>query len=74
MHRVEYGFGTIAIVIVSALALLGIVLLPCFDKHFYQSVLQTLTALAASTIFCDAMLHILPEVPNLPHLCTLRFL
>ena len=58
----EYGYGSIAIFIISVLALLGIVLLPCFDKHYYQNILKALTALAASTLFSDAMLHILPDV------------
>ncbi len=51
-----------AILFVSGLALLGIVLLPCFKKKFYEKVLRILTALAVGTLFSDAMLHILPEV------------
>ena len=58
----EYGYGTIAIVIVSLIALVGVVLLPCFKKKIYDDLLMILTALAVGTLFCDAMLHLMPEV------------
>jgi hypothetical protein len=58
----EYGYGTIAVFIVCLLGLLGIFLMPCFNKLIYQNILTGLTALAISTLFCDAMLHILPVV------------
>ena len=58
----EYGYGTIAISIITLLALLGIVLLPCFKKKIYEDILTFLSSLAISTLFCDAMLHILPDV------------
>ena len=48
----------------SVIALLGIVLLLCFDKYFYQNVRHTLSTLAASTLFCNATLRILPEVSS----------
>ena len=58
----EYGYGTIAVVIVSLLALIGIILLPCFRRSLYDDILMMLTALAVSTLFCDVMFHILPEI------------
>lgn len=61
-RNLEYGYGTIAIFIVSILALLGFVLLPCFKKKIYEDILLSLTALAVSTLFCDAMFHLLPSV------------
>jgi solute carrier family 39 (zinc transporter), member 12 len=66
----EYIFGTIAIVIISLIALVGIFLLPCFGRSIYDKILVVLTALAAGTLFSDAMLHILPEVNfKKAHLC-----
>jgi hypothetical protein len=41
-----YGYGTIAIVIISALSLLAVCLLPCFKKKIYEKVLIVLTGLA----------------------------
>jgi len=58
----EYGYGTIAVVIVSLLALIGIILLPCFRRSLYDDILMMLTALAVSALFCDVMFHILPEI------------
>ncbi|CAF0720855.1 unnamed protein product [Brachionus calyciflorus] len=58
----KYGYGSIAIVIVSLLALIGIVLLPCFNKAIYEDILMALTSLAVGTLLSDAMLHIIPEV------------
>jgi len=45
--------------------LIAIFLLPFFKKKFYNKVLETLHALAASTLFSDALLHLLPEVIGL---------
>jgi hypothetical protein len=59
---IEFGYGSIAILFVSGLALLGILILPCFKKQFYDKIIKILTALAVGTLFSDAMLHILPEV------------
>ncbi len=45
--------------------MIAIFLLPFFKKKFYNKVLETLHALAASTLFSDALLHLLPEVIGL---------
>ena len=59
---VVFGYGTLAIVIVSSLSLLGIFLLPCMNKNIYNKLLVILTGLAVSTLLSDAVLHILPDV------------
>ncbi len=46
------------------MALLGIILFPCLKKSFHEKILKFLTALAAGTLFSDAMLHIVPEVAS----------
>ena len=49
----------------SLLALLGIIMLPCFKSMIYEEILNTLTALAVSTLLSDALLHILPDVKKI---------
>lgn len=61
----EYGYGTIAIVFISLLALLGIILLPCFKKSIYYTTLDVLNGLAVGTLFSDAAMHMLPDVLDL---------
>ncbi|RNA44831.1 zinc transporter ZIP4 [Brachionus plicatilis] len=61
----KYGYGTIAIVIVSLITLVGFLILPCFKKSIFDHVLTILTALAASSLFCDTLLHIIPQVVGL---------
>jgi solute carrier family 39 (zinc transporter), member 12 len=45
--------------------LIAIFLLPFFKKRFYNKILETLHALSASTLFSDALLHLIPEVLGL---------
>lgn len=63
----EYGYGTAAVVIISLISLVGVVLLPCFKKSFYESILIALSALACSTLLADTMLHLLPTIFGLGH-------
>lgn len=62
-----YGYGTIAIAIISALSLLGVCLLPCIKKRIYEKILIVLTGLAIGTLVSDAVLHILPELFKMSH-------
>lgn len=64
----KYGYGTLAIVFICLLALLGIILLPCLKKSFYFSVLDALNGLAVGTLLSDAFLHMMPDVLNLSSL------
>jgi hypothetical protein len=52
----------VAVLLITLLALLGIILLPCFNKLIYADILSFLSSLAVGTLLSDAMLHILPEV------------
>jgi len=60
-----YGYGTIAVVFISSLSLIGIFLMPCFKKKSYYQILEGLNALAASTLLSDALLHMIPDVLGL---------
>lgn len=58
----EYGYGTVAVVTICALSLLGIVFIPLFKRRFYENALQGFIALGVGTLSGDALLHLLPEV------------
>lgn len=54
-------YSTLAVLGVSLCGLLGVAVIPCMDKHFYQHALQFLVALAVGTLCGDALLHLLPH-------------
>ncbi|ETN64891.1 hypothetical protein AND_003353 [Anopheles darlingi] len=54
-------YSFLAILGVSLCGLLGVVVIPCMDKHFYHHALQFLVALAVGTLCGDALLHLLPH-------------
>ncbi|XP_055532042.1 zinc transporter foi [Wyeomyia smithii] len=54
-------YSTIAVLGVSLCGLLGVAVIPCMDRHFYQHALQFLVALAVGTLCGDALLHLLPH-------------
>ncbi|GAU88285.1 hypothetical protein RvY_01017 [Ramazzottius varieornatus] len=57
----KYGYGTVAVVTICALSLLGIVFIPLFKRRFYENALQGFIALGVGTLSGDALLHLLPE-------------
>ncbi|XP_078586580.1 uncharacterized protein LOC144868327 isoform X2 [Branchiostoma floridae x Branchiostoma japonicum] len=56
-----WGYGILAVTIISILAVLGIVLLPFMEQKVYQFLLCFLVALAVGTLTGDAVLHLLPH-------------
>ena len=54
------------VVLVSATSVLGIVIVPLVRgsrfKHLYKYVYALMISLGASALFCDAVLHLIPEV------------
>uniref|UniRef100_A0A182K0Z9 Zinc transporter foi n=1 Tax=Anopheles christyi TaxID=43041 RepID=A0A182K0Z9_9DIPT len=54
-------YSSVTILGVSLCGLLGVVVIPCMEKHFYHHVLQFLVALAIGTLCGDALLHLLPH-------------
>ena len=48
--------------IVTLLSLLGIIIITCLKKKIYEEILSILTALATSTLICDVVFHLVPEI------------
>jgi hypothetical protein len=57
-----YVYGFIAVLIVSALSLVGLLTLPILYKISFKYVLKLFTAIAIGTLFGDAMFHLIPSV------------
>ena len=58
----EYVYGFIAVFIISALSLVGLLALPVLYKISFKYVLNLFTAIAIGTLFGDAMFHLIPIV------------
>lgn len=54
-------YAIISVLGVSLVGLLGVAVIPCMDRHFYQHIIQFLVALAVGTLAGDALLHLLPH-------------
>lgn len=52
----------VAVIVVSAVSLLGLTLVPLINKTYYNEILQFLVALAVGCLTGDAFLHLLPHV------------
>lgn len=57
-----YLYGTLAVFLVSALSLTGVLILPWFRKRGYQYSMVFFMSLAVGTLTADALLHLIPEV------------
>ncbi len=57
-----YGYGFLAVFIISALSLVGLLALPILYKVSFKYVLNLFTAIAVGTLFGDAMFHLIPFV------------
>ncbi|UJR08564.1 hypothetical protein I4U23_012824 [Adineta vaga] len=56
----KYAYGFLAVFIVSALSLAGLLAFPLLYKVSFQYVLTLFTALAVGTLFGDTMFHLIP--------------
>ena len=59
-----YFYGFLAVFIVSALSLAGLLAFPIIYKVSFQYVLTLFTALAVGTLFGDTMFHLIPFVSD----------
>ena len=57
-----YGYGVLAVLIISLLAIIGLLLIPCINKDFIKYVLSLFVAMGVATMLADALLHLLPQV------------
>lgn len=55
-------YSSLSILGASLCGLLGVAVIPCMEKHFYNQILQFLVSLAVGTLTGDALLHLLPHV------------
>ncbi|CAF3688233.1 unnamed protein product [Rotaria socialis] len=58
----RYAYGLIAVFIVSALSLVGVLALPILYKVSFKYVLNLFTAIATGTLLGDAMFHLIPFI------------
>ena len=69
-----YGYGFLLVVLVSLASLLGIFMVPLARnprlKQYYEYAYALLISLGASALFCDAILHLIPEVCMCVRMCT----
>lgn len=57
-----YGYGFLAVTIVTLLPLLGFAMLPLLNKVVLQYILVGFTGLAVSTLLTDVAFHLIPIV------------
>ncbi|XP_077978262.1 zinc transporter ZIP12-like [Glandiceps talaboti] len=62
---IMYLWGTLIVLFISLMALLGILLIPLASKVSYHRVMHTMIALAVGTMTSDALLHLIPEALGL---------
>ncbi|XP_022804173.1 zinc transporter ZIP12-like isoform X2 [Stylophora pistillata] len=56
-----WGYGFLAVTIISLTSLAGVATIPFFGKRMYKKILATLVALAVGTLAGDSLLHLLPH-------------
>ncbi|EUB58781.1 Zinc transporter ZIP10 [Echinococcus granulosus] len=59
--------SVVAVVIISAVGLLGVAVVPLVNKSYYNNVIQFLVALAVGCLTGDAFLHLLPHAISGSH-------
>ena len=62
-----YGYGFLMVILICACSLLGVLLIPLLNKEsrfhsIYKYIYALMIALGTSALFCDAILHLIPEV------------
>ncbi|XP_038053148.1 metal cation symporter ZIP14-like [Patiria miniata] len=60
-----WGYGVLAVFIISLCAVAGVAFLPCLNTALYLKVLQTMMALAVATLIGDAVIHLIPQAVGL---------
>jgi len=55
-----WGYGFIAVAIISAFSIFGVIIVMFREKWWYDIVLSTMVALAVGCLLADALLHLIP--------------
>ena len=61
-HSVAYGIGFVAVMVVSFVALIGVLTVPLVGKKVMIYVSAFLVAMGISALASDAILHLIPHV------------
>ena len=61
-YKSEYGYGFLAVLIISALSLAGFVAFPLMKKPYYRFFNAFFTALAVGTLISDTVFELIPVV------------
>lgn len=61
----KWGYSTLAVTIISAFAISGVLFVRLVKKRIWVPISDFLMGLGAATILCDAMLHLLPHALDL---------
>lgn len=59
---VVWGYGFLAVTIISLISLVGVATIPFVGKAMYKKLLALLVALAVGSLAGDAVLHLIPHV------------
>ena len=65
MNCLGYGYGTVAVLIISLLAFGGLLLFPAIGTPTYRLTMQFFIALGVGSLSGDALLHLIPEVKQI---------
>ncbi len=57
-----YGYGTVAVFVISLCAVLGLVLAGARNTSWYRYLLAVMLGMGAGTLAADALLHLIPHV------------
>ena len=62
LFPLEWGYGILAVAIISLCSLAGLAIIPFMNKIFYQKAVMFFISLAVGTLVGDALLHLFPHV------------
>lgn len=54
-------YASLSIIVASLCGLIGVAVIPCMERRYYQHILQFFVALAIGTLAGDALLHLMPH-------------
>ena len=55
-----YGYGFLATAVITLLSLVGVIMVPCLSKSFYEQLMSAFICLGIGTMLGDSFLHLIP--------------